>query len=70
MCESKKQVKPYFFVLILALGAAAALGLAFDLAADLGLAFVFVGFLAVTFFEGSELSPEDSSMVSTAKPTF
>ena len=62
--------RPYFFVLILALGVAAALGLAFDLAADLGLAFVFTGFLAATFFEGSELSSEDSSTVSTAKPTF
>ena len=70
MCESKKQVEPYFLVLILALGVAAALGLAFDLAVDLGLAFVFVGFLAVTFLEDSELSSEDSSMVSTAKPTF
>ena len=45
--------RPYFFVLILALGVAAALGLAFDLVADLVLDFVFAGFLAATFFEGS-----------------
>ena len=62
--------RSYFFVLILALGVAAALGLAFDLVADLGFAFVFAGFLAVTFFEVSELSSEDASTVSTAKPTF
>ena len=39
--------RPYFFVLILALGVAAALGLTFDLAVGLGLAFVFAGFLAM-----------------------
>ena len=54
----------------LALGAAAALGLAFDLTADLEIDFVFASFLAATFCEGSELSSEDSSTVSTAKPTF